>query len=162
VLTHHRRASRGSDRWPGDGEHHRYQVGNPRVVWHGWLPPDELARVFRAADVIVAPATRDLPEDRAGDTGMVDGFPSTAARSAMAADCLLVGSNPEGDRRLLTPERDYVEVPERDPEALARALVALLDAPARVRTTSQHGAERVRACCDARAVVAAKLAAMSC
>ena len=52
-----------------------------------------------------------------------------------------------------------MEVPERDPAALAEALVALLDEP-RPHPIAAAGAARVRERCDAGVVAAAKLAAM--
>ena len=78
----------------------------------------------------------------------------------MATGCLLVGSNPDGDARLLTAGSDYLHVAERDPDALAAALVALLDDRPAWDAIARRGTERVRERCDAGAVVDRKLRAM--
>ena len=166
LLEAYERIGRGphADRFhldvAGPAERHLQGRANARLTAHGWLQPDALAELFRQCDVIVAPATADRPEDGEGDTGMVDGFPATSVRSAMATGCLLVGSNPDGDARLLTAGRDYVAVAERDPEALEAALVDLLDERPAWDAIARRGAERVRERCDARAVVDRKLRAM--
>ncbi len=166
LLDAYERIGRGphADRFhldvAGPSERHVQGLANDRLTCHGWLQPDALADLFRRSDVIVAPASADRPEDGEGDTGMVDGFPSTSVRSAMATGCLLVGSNPDGDARLVTAGRDYVSVPERDAEALEAALVDLLDERAGWDAIAGRGAERVRARCDVRAVVDHKLRAM--
>jgi glycosyltransferase involved in cell wall biosynthesis len=166
LLAAYERIGRGphADRFhldiAGPSERHVAGLANTRVTTHGWLQPDALATLFRAGDVIVAPASADRPEDGEGDTGMVDGFPSTSVRSAMATGCLLVGSNPDGDDRLVAPGRDYVSVPERDPEALESALVGLLEDRPSWAAIAGRGALQVRALCDVRAVVDLKLRAM--
>ena len=166
LLDAYERIGRGphADRFhldlAGPAERHVQGLANRRRTLHGWLQPDALAELFRRCDVVVAPATADRPEDGEGDTGMVDGFPSTSVRSAMATGCLLVGSNPAGDARLVTAGRDYLRVPERDPAALEAALLGLLDGDRPWDAIAQRGAERVRAHCDARVVVDHKLRAM--
>ena len=109
LLDAYERIGRGphADRFhldlAGPAERHVQGLANGRLTLHGWLQPDALAELFRRCDVVVAPATADRPEDGEGDTGMVDGFPSTSVRSAMATGCLLVGSNP--DRRRAARDR---------------------------------------------------------
>lgn len=166
LLDAYERLGRGphADRFhldiAGPSKRHVQGLANGRVTSHGWLQPDALAELFRRSDVIVAPASADRPEDGEGDTGMVDGFPSTSVRSAMATGCLLVGSNPDGDERLVTSGRDYVTVPERDAEALEAALLGLLDDRPAWEPIAKRGAERLRATCDVRVVIDHKLRAM--
>ena len=146
----------------GPHERHETRLKAAGAELHGWLSPARLREVLWTSDVIVAPATRDLAEDGYGDTGLVDGFPTTAARVAMVAGCCLVGSNPTSDYSMLKPGIDYVEVPERDPDALASTILALRADPARRRRVACHGAESIRLHCDVSAVVALKLERMGC
>jgi glycosyltransferase involved in cell wall biosynthesis len=144
------------------GPHDRYaeRIRQLGARWHGWLPPEELRHVVGDADVIASPATYDRAEDGYGDVGLADGFPTTAARVAMLSGCCLVGSNPLGEDRLLRTGRDYVEVPERDPVALAGALRELRLDPARRRRIAACGAEALRRRSDVSVVVADKLKRM--
>jgi glycosyltransferase involved in cell wall biosynthesis len=144
----------------GPHERHADRLATAGARCHGWLSPKRLREVLWECDVVVSPATRDLPEDGYGDTGVVDGFPTTAARVAMLAGCCLVGSNPLSDHTLLRPGQEYVEVPERDPAALVDALESLSADSERRRSIAARGARVVRERCDAAVVVAAKLAAM--
>jgi glycosyltransferase involved in cell wall biosynthesis len=144
----------------GPNEHYAAELQNPRFTLHGWLDPTRLREVFRSADVVVSPQTRDLPGEQ-GDTGVVDGFPTTAARSGMSTGCALVASNPLEDERIIKPDRDYVSVPERDVEALAAALIALAEDRDRVRELGRRGAARIRETCAADIVVKGKLRAMA-
>jgi glycosyltransferase involved in cell wall biosynthesis len=144
----------------GPHERHAARLLAVAADAHGWLPPTRLREVLWSSDVIVAPGSRDLPEDGYGDAGMVDGFPTTAARVAMLTGCCLVGSNPLQDHSMLEPGVDYVEVPERDPAALAEALRMLFSEPERRRKIAACGAHIVRMTCDVSAVVGAKLARM--
>jgi glycosyltransferase involved in cell wall biosynthesis len=127
---------------------------------HGWLPPEALRALLERSDVVVAPASRDLPEDGYGDEGLVDGFPTTSARVAMLTGCCLVGSNPLGDHTMIRPGLDYVEVGERDPSDLADALLRLRAEPERRRRIAASGARAIREHCDVRAVVSSKLGVM--
>jgi len=95
------------------GPHHWYaeRLAAAGARTHEWLSPERLREVVSGCDVIVAPATRDLPEDGYGDTGLIDGFPTTAARVAMLTGCCLIGSNPLSDHSLLRPGRSTSRCP---------------------------------------------------
>ena len=80
----------------GPHDRHRARLTALGAVSPRVAGPGELRQVLWRADVVVAPATSDRPEDGYGDTGMVDGFPTTEARVAMLSGCCLVGSNPDG------------------------------------------------------------------
>ncbi|MEA2901421.1 MAG: hypothetical protein QOH36_1308 [Actinomycetota bacterium] len=144
----------------GPHERHGARLEALGAVAHGWLAPAELREVLGGADVVVAPATSDRPEDGYGDTGMVDGFPTTAARVAMLSGCCLVGSNPTGEQSPIRPGEHYVAVPERDAGALVDALRGLKGHPEERRAIARRGADAVRDWCDVAPVVAAKLARM--
>jgi len=144
----------------GPHERHGARLAALGAVAHGWLVPAELREVLWGADVVVAPATSDRPEDGYGDTGMVDGFPTTAARVAMLSGCCLVGSNPTGEQSPIRPDEHYVAVPERDTEALVDALRWLQGHPDERRAIARRGADAVRGWCDVAPVVAAKLTRM--
>jgi glycosyltransferase involved in cell wall biosynthesis len=141
----------------GPHERHLDRLVRLGARLHGWLEPEELRKVLWECDVVVAPATVDRPEDGYGDTGVIDGFPTTAARVAMLTGCCLVGSNPSADTSLLQPGLHYLEFPERDPAGLAHVLQQLAtddDLRARIATA---GAEMLRSQCDVGRVVVAKL-----
>jgi glycosyltransferase involved in cell wall biosynthesis len=95
-----------------------------------------------------------------GEVGLVDGFPTTTAADALATGCALVHSNPRADHRVLEPGTHYLEIPERDSEALAAAVRRLAgDRPLRDELASR-GADRIRTAMDVDAVLQVKLAAM--
>lgn len=131
-----------------------------RVTSHGWLDPHDLRAVYDRCDVFVSPATADTAQDGYGDLGVVDGFPTTAARAAMLTGACLVASNPAADHALVSPGEHYVEFPERDGAALARTLQELRRDPARVRAVAARGAARMRERVAVTAVVGAKLRGM--
>jgi glycosyltransferase involved in cell wall biosynthesis len=127
---------------------------------HGWLSPEELRDVVSAADVVVSPATHDLPTDGYGDTGLADGFPTVATAVAMLTGCAMVGSNPIRDHFLLQSGRDYVEVPERDPAALTEAIENLRADTDRLARLASTGASTLRERADAQVIARSKLAQM--
>ena len=142
----------------GPQDRHATRLAGFGARCHGWLEPDQLREVLWASDVVVSPATWDRPEDGVDiETGMVDGFPTTAARDAMLSGCCLVGSNPLADYSLLSPGRDYIDVAERQPGALVDALWALRRDPARRQRIAASGARVLRDRCDVSVVVGAKL-----
>jgi glycosyltransferase involved in cell wall biosynthesis len=130
------------------------------VTRHGWLSPEELRDVVSAADVVVSPATHDLPTDGYGDTGLADGFPTVATAVAMLTGCAMVGSNPIGDHFLLRRGDDYVEVPERDPAALAAAIENLRADTDDLARLARTGAATLRERADAVVIARSKLAHM--
>lgn len=140
----------------GPHDTHLPKLENRRFTAHGWLQPEELRAVYERCHVFASPVTRD-DVDAGEGAGMVDGFPTTAATDAMATGSALVSSNPRREHRVFTPGRHYVEVPERDPEALASALRALADDRDALAALARSGAERVREAMSARAIVSHKL-----
>jgi glycosyltransferase involved in cell wall biosynthesis len=126
----------------GPNERYSDLVRRPGCRFHGWVEPTDLVELYWRADVFVSPSAMETEDEAA--IGMIDGFPTTAAAEAMAAGCALVGSNPRQEFRGLRPEREYIEIPERDPEALARALLDLRADRERIARIAVQGAARVR------------------
>ncbi|MBX7158666.1 MAG: glycosyltransferase [Acidimicrobiia bacterium] len=144
----------------GPHDKHLPKLTNRRFSAHGWLQPEELRAVYERCHVFASPVTRD-DVDAGEGAGMVDGFPTTAATDAMATGAALVSSNPRREHRVFEPGRHYVEVPERDPGALASALRAFADDRDELAALSRRGADRVRERMSASAIVSAKLDAIA-
>jgi glycosyltransferase involved in cell wall biosynthesis len=144
------------------GPHERWRgaLRSPRHTFHGWLTPEELAGVYARADVFVSPVTRE--EDRPGDgeRRLADGFPTSCAVDAMATGCCVVTSNPRRDVHMVRPGVEYIEIPERDPGALADVIALLRDEPDLRERVARAGARRVRDEMSVEGGVAGKLAAM--
>ena len=86
--------------------------------FEGAAPPAELPGYYAAAHVAVSPALRNE------SFGIV-------LLEAMASGKPVVASDIPGYRAVVADDADGILVPPGDPEALARALVALLRDPAR-------------------------------
>jgi glycosyltransferase involved in cell wall biosynthesis len=144
------------------GPHRRHlsTIANPHFEWHGWLSPEELREVYWNADVFVSPATLDVGNDENAEPGTVDGFPSSTAVDAMATGMCLVTSNPRREHRVVRPGEHYIEVPDRDPDALAGALRELRADPTLRRRVAVSGMRRIREVMAVDRGVSAKLEAM--
>jgi glycosyltransferase involved in cell wall biosynthesis len=106
-----------------------------RVEWRGAMTQDRLLDEYRAADVFA------LASRIAGD-GDRDGLPNVLAEAqsqALACVATRVSAIPE----LVRDGQTGLLVAENDPDALARALEALITNPARRRTLGQAGHARV-------------------
>ncbi len=130
-----------------------------RVTLHGWLEREQLRDLHRHCQVFLSPVSAEQPGDPAGDGGITDGFPTTAAGEAMSSGCLLVSANPDGDHRALRPGIDYLEVPAT-PVAVADAVRSMLEDPDRAGAIARSGSERVRETLDVRRGAAERLALM--
>ena len=88
----------------------------PDVHFVGYVPDEELARYYRSSHVFCAPST---------------GFESfgMVLLEAMAAGTPIVASNIEGYRTVMRHGVQGWLVPPKDPEALAQALIQLLQRP---------------------------------
>ena len=100
-----------------------------RVVWTGRIPNDELVRLYNRAAVVVVPSR-------------FEGF-GLPAVEAMACGAPVVASAAGALREVVRAGGGGVLVPAADPEALAGALNALLDAPEERRSLGARGRERV-------------------
>jgi glycosyltransferase involved in cell wall biosynthesis len=144
------------------GPHRRHldSFTNPRFTAHGWASPQELREIYQGADAFVSPVTRDTFGGEGSEPGTVDGFPTSTAIDAMSTGALLVSSNPRGDRTVVLPGEHYVEIPERDPNALAETLRTLRADPEWRRRVADAGMRRIHEEMSVERGVAEKLAAM--
>jgi glycosyltransferase involved in cell wall biosynthesis len=96
-----------------------------RVRFLGNRTQDEVASLFAAADVIVAPSVRD-------DAGNVDGLPNVVLE-ALASGTPLITTEAGGIGAVVDHGRTAEVVPERDATAIVDALGRLRQAAARER-----------------------------
>jgi glycosyltransferase involved in cell wall biosynthesis len=125
----------------GDGpELHRLRTTAARlgvagqVTFAGRVPPDELRRAYRTADVFVLPAVVDSRGDTEG-LGVV-------LLEAMHHGVPVVGSDLGGITDIVEHERSGLLVPAGDPEALAQAVARLAREPTLARRLAEAGYER--------------------
>lgn len=88
------------------------------VRFVGAIPWTQVAHLLHASDVFVVPSIED-------DTGNLDGLP-TAILEAMAAGKPIVATSVGGIPLVVSDGRTGLLVPQKDPEALAQALVRIL------------------------------------
>ncbi|MCS6938673.1 MAG: glycosyltransferase [Roseiflexus sp.] len=105
------------------------------VIFPGQLPRDRAARYVAAADVYVVPSVRD-------DAGNVDGLPNTLLEG-MGAARPVVATRTAGIPDVLTDGVHGLLVPERDPAALADAIVHLLNNRDRAARLGEAARRRV-------------------
>ena len=122
--------------WPGQERHAEHlrrlaaQLGITARVHHvGFC--DDVAAVYAAADVVAVPSTQPDP------------FPNAALEAAAAGSCVVASAH-GGLPELLADGGTGVLVPPGDPVALARALAALRDDPARAARLGAAAAADVR------------------
>jgi len=102
------------ERAPYERQVHRLRL--PDVHFVGYVPDEELARYYRSSHVFCAPST---------------GFESfgMVLLEAMAAGTPIIASDIEGYRTVMRHGGEGWLVPPKDPEALAQALIRLLQRP---------------------------------
>ena len=99
------------------------RTGRPEAIrFLGTLNQSEVAEYLAAADVVVVPSVRD-------DAGTVDGLPNIVLE-ALASGTPLVTTAAGGIGSVVADGKTALVVPERDPAALAAAIVRLRDSPA--------------------------------
>jgi glycosyltransferase involved in cell wall biosynthesis len=130
-----------------------------RATYHGWLSRDALRALHARCHVFLSPVSAERPDDRSGDGGVTDGFPTAAAAEAVSSGLLLLTANPEADHRYLRPGTDYIELPATA-SAIADAVRGVLADPGAATALAESGASRVREKLDVRRGVSARLALM--
>jgi glycosyltransferase involved in cell wall biosynthesis len=106
-----------------DGELRQRAAGSARVRLLGNLAQEDVARHLAAADIVVVPSVRD-------EAGNVDGLPNVVLE-ALASGTPVVTTRAGGIGAVVTHEETAVLVPERDPAAIAAAIVVLARDPSR-------------------------------
>jgi len=105
------------------------------VRFAGALPWSEVAAWLATSDVVVVPSIRD-------DWGNVDGLPNVLLE-AMAAARPVVATQVGGIPSVISHGHNGLLVPERSSEALAKAILELLDAPAQRQSLGMAARETV-------------------
>jgi colanic acid/amylovoran biosynthesis glycosyltransferase len=112
------------------------RLGLTDLTLHGALQQDQVRELLDAADLFVLPCV--VAED--GDR---DNIP-VSLMEAMAVGCPVISTDVAGIPELLGEHDEYgVSVPQRDPEALARAILDLVADPGRYAAYSRAGREQV-------------------
>jgi glycosyltransferase involved in cell wall biosynthesis len=103
------------------------------VTLVGAVERDRLPALYRSCDVLAVPSMHD-------ERGNVDGLPNVVLEG-MASGVAIVASDVAGIPQVIIPEETGLLVPEKDPAALAQALVRLLHQP-ELRTRLGQAARR--------------------
>jgi len=112
------------------------------VSMQGAVTHAELRGIYRSSDIFALPCLVAADGDR-------DGIPNVLAE-AMACSLAVVTTAVSGIPELVRDRVDGLIIPERDPEALAKALRQLLQERALRRRLGQGGRERVCGVFDSR------------
>jgi glycosyltransferase involved in cell wall biosynthesis len=132
------------------------EVPHARLLFVGAAPShfpalrDKAARRGLAGVVLVLGKRADIPEILAASDLSVDasyaGLGLTGAlREALAVETPVIGTDLEGIPELIVDGETGLLVPPRNPEALAQAILRMLENPARARATARAGRKRVEA-----------------
>jgi len=106
-----------------------------RVTLAGAIERDRLPALFRSCDVLVVPSRHD-------ERGNVDGLPNVVLEG-MASGAAIVASEVAGIPQVISPGVNGLLVPEKDPAALAAAIVRLLREPPLRARLGQAARKRV-------------------
>ncbi|MGC8874220.1 MAG: glycosyltransferase [Chloroflexia bacterium] len=112
------------------------ELGVEERVWMpGAVERDRLPALFRSCDLLVVPSMHD-------EKGNVDGLPNVLLEG-MASGVPIVASRVAGIPQVIADGETGLLVPEKDPEALAAAIVRLLRAPELRAHLGQRARRRV-------------------
>jgi glycosyltransferase involved in cell wall biosynthesis len=92
-----------------------------QVSMPGAIERDRIPGLFRSCDLLVVPSIHD-------ERGNVDGLPNVLLEG-MASGAAIVASDVAGIPQVILPEETGLLVPEKDPAALAAAIVRMLREP---------------------------------
>jgi glycosyltransferase involved in cell wall biosynthesis len=92
-----------------------------RVEFRGVVPHDQMAQFLAESDIFLLPSIVD-------DAGNVDGLPNTLLE-AMTMGCAIVASQVAGVPEVIQDHSNGLLVPQRDSQALAEAVITLLEKP---------------------------------
>ena len=122
------------------------------MTLHGAASSQAVLAALHRADLAVAPSVTATDGDQDG--------PVNTLKEAMATGLPVIGTRHGGIPELVD-ETCGLLVPERDPEALARAIAALMDAPGDWARLGAAGRRKVVALHDRRSILRATEAAYS-
>jgi len=125
-----------------------------RLLFVGAPPPritstmDKARRRGLGDVVFVLGHRRDIPDILAGSDLVVDasyaGLGLTGSlREALAVETPVIGTNLEGIPELITDGETGLLVPPRNPEALAQAILRIVENPTRAKAMARAGRKRV-------------------
>ena len=109
-----------------------------QVSFPGHVPHERMPEEYRGADIFVAPGYA---------AGHMDGLPS-ALQEAMLSGCAIVATDMPGQAEIIRSGRNGLLVPQRQPEALAKALQRLMEDPETARTLGRQAQEDARTLFD--------------
>ena len=107
-----------------------------RVTFPGMLPHPRVLELVATGEIFVMPSVRD-------ERGNIDGLPIVVLE-AMAAGRPVVATDLAGIPLAVEPGKTGLLVPEKDPEALAAAILEVLADPEAARRMGAAGREKVR------------------
>jgi glycosyltransferase involved in cell wall biosynthesis len=134
----------------GNWQDYLHLLTNDNYTYHGLLNPDQAARIYRQAHVVISSSKADWTAS--------DGFPTTTAGDAMSTGCLLVSSNPRQDRFVLQSGVDYIEITEN--RSLVEILWWVKDHFQEAMIIGANGTHKIRSFYASEVVVSTKLKAM--
>ncbi len=107
----------------------------PQVRFEGVVPHNKVAEYLAGCDIFLLPSVVD-------DKGNVDGLPNTLME-ALAAGKPVIASSIGGVSLVVTDRQNGRLVPQRDPQALAAAVLELLASPELQTQYGRAGREKV-------------------
>jgi glycosyltransferase involved in cell wall biosynthesis len=112
------------------------QLGVEAYIWMpGAVERDRLPALFRGSDLLIVPSMHD-------EKGNVDGLPNVVLEG-MASGLAIVASRVGGIPQVIADGETGLLVPEKDPEALAAAIVRLLCSPELRTRLGEQARQRV-------------------
>lgn len=105
------------------------------VEFRGGVPNDRLPRYYQTAAIVIFPSVVDAQGDREG-FGLV-------LVEALGCGCAAVISDLPAMRDIVTHGRTGIIVPQKNPDAIAAQVIALLNQPQRARELGQAGRQYV-------------------
>jgi len=111
----------------GDWKSELHLIKHNNYTYYGMLSPGELRKVYYKCHIIIAPSYKGgtiynklMPIYRKYIT--LDGFPTTTSVDAMSTGCCLISTNPRKDYSVLKPGEDYLEIKEKSPDDIKKAI----------------------------------------
>ena len=144
----------------GDWAKELYAIRNSNFTYYGPLLAADLRKVYYKCHIFINPTYR-------GSSAFwnrhihkryitLDGFPTAAARDAMSTGCCLISTNSRHDHTVFVPAEDYLEIREKSPEDIIKALEYLYCNKDEILAMAQKGSGKIKKNLDYRKIVAFK------